>query len=172
MFKKNSKKAATRKNTSGKLVNATKRVGRELAYVGLGVTTGVVTAGATAIAGGMLADAGQSIYDAATGGATATVKERGLFKKTKEVRLDDMKALKKYKSVQYHGLHDTDTRNKVAKGMTYAGGGLGLVTGGTVYTTLRGIESGIKAVNQMNLVYEDIPDEELYSDIPDGEEEA
>ena len=172
MFKKANKKANTRRNHSAKIVNGAKRVGRELAYVGLGVTTGVVTAGATAIAGGLAADAGQAIYDKATGGATATVKEKGLFKKSKEVRLNDMKALKKYKSIQYHGLHDDATRNKVAKGMTYAGGGLGLVTGGTVYTTLRGIESGIKAVNQMNLVYEDIPDEDLYSDIPDGEEGA
>lgn len=170
MFKKNSKKAASRKNTSGKLVNGAKRVGREIAYVGLGVTTGVVTARATAIAGGMLADAGQAVYDVATGGATATVKERGLFKKTKEVRLDDMKALKKYKSVQYHGLHDEATRTKVAKGMTYAGGGIGLVTGATAYTTLRGVEAGIKAVNQMGQVYYDMPDEELYEDVPEGEE--
>lgn len=169
MFKKNASKKATRKH-SGKLINGAKRVGREIAYVGLGVTTGVVTAGATAIAGGMLADAGQSLYDVATGGATATVKEKGLFKKTKEVKVNDMKALKKYKSVEYHGLHDVATREKVAKGALYAGGGIGVVTGATAYTTLRGIESGIKAVNQMNLVYRDMTAEELYEDVPKGEE--
>ena len=166
--KRSSKKVA--RNHSGKLVNGAKRVGREIAYVGLGVTTGVVTAGATAIAGGMLADAGQAVYDAATGGATATVREKGFFKKTKEVKLGDMKALKKYKSVQYHGLHDDATKTKVAKGMTYAGGGIGLVTGATAYSTLRGIESGIKAVNQMNLVYQDDSDEETFREILEEEE--
>lgn len=170
MFKKNSKKAATRNNASHKIVNGARRVGREIAYVGLGVTTGVVTAGATAIAGGKLADAGQAVYDLASGGASATVKEKGLFKKTKEVKLSDMKALKKYKSVEYHGLHDAATREKVAKGALYAGGGIGVVTGATAYTTLRGIESGIKAVNQMNLVYQDMTAEELYEDVPEGEE--
>ena len=170
MFKKSTSKKVTRKHGSGKLVNATKRVGRELAYVGLGVTTGVVTAGATAIAGGVAADAGQALYDKATGGATATVKEKGLFKKTKEVKLDDMKALRKYKSVQYHGLHNEDTRAKVAKGMTYAGGGIGLVTGVTAYTTLRGVEKGIKSMNQMNLVYQDMTDEETFGDVLEEEE--
>ena len=169
MFKKNSKRAA-RNISETKLAKGITRIGREISYVGLGVTTAVITAGATAVAGGVAADAGQALYDKATGGATAVVKEKGLFKKTKEVKISEMKALKKYKSVKLQGLHDPATREKVAKVALYAGGGIGAVTGVTTYSTLRGIESGIKQINQMNLVYHDLSDEETFREVLEEEE--
>lgn len=172
MFKKkNVSKKVTRRNFSDtKMAKGVGRIGREVAYVGLGVTTAVVTAGATAVAGGVAADAGQALYDKATGGATAVVKEKGLFKKTKEVKISEMKALKKYKSVKLQGLHDPATREKVAKGALYVGGGIGAVTGVTTYATLRGIESGIKLASQVNLAYHDLSDEETFGEVLDEEE--
>lgn len=167
--KRTSKKVARKNFTETKLAKGIGRLGREITYVGLGVTAGAVTTAATAVTAGAIAGTGQVIVDKAKGGATATVREKGFFKKEKEVKLSEMKNLKKYKSVQMHGLHDAKNKEIFGKATAVGSLGVGLVTGATAYSTLRGIESGIKAVNQMSQVYYDMPDEELYEDVP-GEE--
>lgn len=138
------------------------RVGREISYVGLGVASGVATTAATSAAGSMLADCGQKAVDTFNGGATVTVREKGLFKKTKEIKMDDMKKLKKYKNIKYHGLHDPKTLASVTKGIHCAATGVGAITGGTTYCIVRDAIEGERRDRTSNV--RDMTDEELYEE--------
>lgn len=160
--KRTSKKAARKSFAETKMAKGLARVGREISYVGLGVASGVATTAATSAAGSMIADAGQKAFDAVNGGATVTVREKGLFKKTKEIKMDEMKKLKKYKDIQYHGLHDPKTLASVTKGIHCAATGVGAITGGTTYCIIRDAIEGERRDRESNV--RDMTDEELYEE--------
>lgn len=160
--KKSSKKVARRNFGETKVARGLSRIGREISYVGLGVASGVATTAATSAAGSVIADAGQKVFDAVNGGATVTVREKGLFKKTKDIKMSDMKKLKKYKSVEYHGLHDPKTLATVTKGINCAATGVGAITGGTTYCIVRDAIEGERRDRKSNV--RDMTDEELYEE--------
>lgn len=165
-----SKKAAKRSFSETKMAKAVKRVGREVAYVGIGVSAGAVSTIATAATVGAVAGTGQVIADAARGGATATVREKGLFKKEKEVKLSDMKSLKKYKSIQMHGLHDKANLERFGKVTVVGSLGVGAVTGAVTRGIVRDAVEDTIPDNRRNLSRGDITPEEAFEEILEEEE--
>lgn len=168
--KKATSKKARRNFSDTKVARGLSRIGREVAYVGIGVSAGAVSTIATAATAGAIAGTGQVIVDAARGGATATVREKGLFKKEKEVKLSDMKSLKKYKSIQMHGLHDKANLEKFGKVTVVGSLGVGAVTGAVTRGIVRDAVEDTIPDNRRNLSRGDITPEEAFEEILEEEE--
>lgn len=124
-------------NALSTIKTAAGNIGREIASVGLGASAGVLSANSTKLLVGKSAMTGQKLIDAAKGGPTATVKPKGIFRKEKEVALSDMKSLKKYKSVKYHGLYDPSNKEMLNKVSSGIGTGVGIVTGAVSYGAVK-----------------------------------
>ena len=168
--KRTSKKAARKSFAETKMARAAKRVGREISYVGLGISAGALSTVATAATVGAIAGTGQVIADATRGGATATVREKGLFKKEKEVKLSEMKSLKKYKTVQMHGLHDKANLETFGKVTAVGSLGVGTVTGFATHGIIRNAVEDTIPDNRRNLSRGDITPEEAFEEILEEEE--
>lgn len=157
------KKTNRRINAISTLKVAATNIGKEIASVGIGASAGVLSANSTKMLVGKTAMTGQKIIDATKGGQTVTVRQKGLFRKEKEIAVSDMKSLKKYKSVKYHGLYDPknqEVMNRVASGI---GTGIGVVTGATTYGLSRSVLLDSRSTN-LNDGCHDMTEEELYGE--------
>lgn len=141
---------------------AATNIGKEIASVGIGASAGVLSANSSKLLVSKTAMTGQKLIDATKGGPTATVRPRGLFKKEKEIAVSDMKSLKKYKTVRYHGLHDTKNQEVLGKVASGIGTGVGIVTGATTYGFLKGRAVNVNVIDGNRPG--DMTDEETFND--------
>lgn len=127
----------TTRNAMNMIKTAAGNIGREIASVGLGASAAVLSANSSKLLINTTALTGQKLIDATKGGPTATVRQKGIFKKEKEIAVSDMKSLKKYKSVKYHGLYDPKNQEVLGKVASGIGTGVGIVTGAVSYGAVK-----------------------------------